>query len=90
MEPACNQSSSSWGHNGTMRYSVLWKTRGMSVKGDNQSIHNNLVYDSLLYSGIFLRTYPGSDDGFKGERNIFLQHPCGTYWIPRRQLTVGG
>lgn len=41
----CNESSSSWGHNGTLHvFNVLWKTRGVGVKGDNQSIHNNLIY----------------------------------------------
>ncbi len=79
----CNASADSWGHNGTMRYNVLWRTKGLSVKGDYQYIHNNLVFDSHLYADLFLRSDPGSSDGFKGENahtiataNILQHEAC--------------
>ena len=54
------------GHNGTMRYNVIWNTTGMSVKGDRHSITNNLIYNTQ-YSDLYLRASPGSSDAYKGE-----------------------
>ena len=54
-----------WGYNGTMRYNVVWGTMGMSIKGDDHHIHNNLAFDSLSYYDIILFGFPGS--GMKGE-----------------------
>ena len=56
------------GENGTMRYNVIWNTSGMSIKGDEHTIQNNLIYDTFYsYSDLYLRASPGSDDAYKGE-----------------------
>ena len=55
-----------WGYNGTMCYNVMWKTKGMSVKGDGHHVYNNLAFDNQtsLYD-LLLLSYPGS--GVEGE-----------------------
>ena len=60
------QKNATWGYNGTMRYNVVWKTRGLSVKGDQHHIQNNLVFDnqSTLFD-LLLLGYPGG--GVEGE-----------------------
>jgi hypothetical protein len=60
-----NQDNASWGYNGTMRYNVVWGTKGMRLKGDDHSCHNNLAFNSSSYYDIALFGYPG--DGVKGE-----------------------
>ncbi len=70
-----------WGHNGTMRYNVIWNTRGLSVKGNNHSVLNNLVFNSSIASDLFLQTF--TEVGKKGENNLTVstgnileQGPC--------------
>ena len=73
-----------WGYNGTMRYNVIWKTRGLQVKGDYHHLENNLCFESEVPHDLTLLGYPGS--GAKGENthtittgNI-LQHGVCTYY----------
>ena len=62
----CN--ASTWGHNGTMRYNVIWNTGGISAKGNNHSIINNLVFNTTTtYSDVYIEGYPGR--GMVGENN---------------------
>ncbi len=64
----CN--ASTWGHNGTMRYNVMWNTSGLSLKGNNHSAINNLVFNSTNYSDMYIEGYPGA--GQVGENNNTL------------------
>ena len=73
-----------WGYNGTMRYNVIWKTRGLQIKGDDHHLENNLCFDSLIPHDITVLGFPGG--GVKGENthtvttgNILQQGVC-TYY----------
>ena len=73
-----------WGYNGTMRCNVIWKTRGLQVKGDYHHLENNLCFDGELSHDLTLLGYPGS--GVEGENthtvtigNIFQLGVCTSY-----------
>ena len=53
------------GYNGTVRCNVLWKTRGLMIKGDDHHIENNLSFNNNLPYDLVLLSYPG--DGTKEE-----------------------
>lgn len=87
--------NATWGYNGTMRSNVIWKTRGMSVKGDNHTIQNNLAFDNVttLYDLLILGS-PGS--GVEGENehtvttgNILQQGACTQEMRPKCQHIPG-
>ena len=54
-----------WGYNGTVRYNVVWGTRGIMIKGDDHHVENNLSFDNKLPYDLCLLGYPGK--GAKGE-----------------------
>lgn len=62
-----NQDTAMWGYNGTMRYNVVWRTKGIRLKGDDHHCYNNLAFDNDGYYDIYLFGCPG--DGVKGENN---------------------
>ena len=74
-----------WGYNGTIRYNVIWRTRGLQIKGDDHHLENNLCFDSDIPHDLTLLGYPG--DGAEGENehtvttgNILQRGAC-TYYI---------
>lgn len=76
--------NATWGYNGTMRYNVVWKTRGLSVKGDAHQVHHNLGFDgqSSIYD-LVLFGHPGSGRKKENEhtlttRNILQNGACNT------------
>ena len=57
--------NASWGYNGTVRYNVIWGTRGLMIKGDDHHVENNLSFDNEIPYDLALLGYPGN--GQKGE-----------------------
>ena len=73
-----------WGYNGTVCYNVIWKTRGLMIKGDYHHVENNLSFDNDLPFDLALLGYPGK--GAKGEDthttttgNILQHGACADY-----------
>ena len=73
-----------WGYNGTVRYNVVWGTRGIMVKGDDHHVENNLSFDNELPYDMGLLGYPGR--GNMGENthtvttgNILQHGACPDY-----------
>lgn len=65
------QDNATWGYNGTMRYNVIWKTRGMSVKGDQHHVQNNLAFDNqTTLFDLLLLGYPGSGVETENEHTV--------------------
>lgn len=77
-----------WGYNGTVRYNIIWGTRGLMIKGDYHHVENNLCFDNnQLPYDLALLGYPGK--GAKGEDihtvttgNILQHGACADYNTP--------
>ena len=78
------EKNASWGYNGTVRYNVVWGTRGIMIKGDDHHVENNLSFDNGLPYDLGLLGYPGK--GSTGENmhtvtsdNILQHGACPDY-----------
>ena len=77
-----------WGYNGTVRYNVVWGTRGFMIKGNNHHIENNLSFDNELPYDLGLLGIPGRGATGENEHTVttgnILQHGACPDWSDGR------